>query len=92
MQFKPFLNICFSVQMLDTLIELVGFEGNEFYVTPANSLVVGLPFAGLQSVFPMCVPVGLKSARGGKILLKPPPDRVVEAGGYGRWLRGIAWA
>ena len=67
--------------MLDALLELVNFEGNEFYVTPATPFVVGLPFSRLQSVFLSCVPVGIKPAHGGKILLRPPSDRVVEAGG-----------
>ena len=35
-------------QMLDALIELVAFEGNEFYVTPASPLVHGMKFKQLQ--------------------------------------------
>ncbi len=70
-------------QMLPALLELVRFEGNEFYITTdVHPLLFGVEFKELQLAFPKCIPVGIKrsASGGGGILLKPPPNAKFEEG------------
>ncbi len=66
--------------MLNAITELTSFEGHTFYATEVvPNEVVGLPFKLLQRVFPRCIRVGIKRARG-RVLLKPSPGTTVQEG------------
>ncbi|GAX81504.1 hypothetical protein CEUSTIGMA_g8932.t1 [Chlamydomonas eustigma] len=81
------LSACMMVQgarhpkMLNALLELVRFEGNEFYILQdVDPCIIGLPFKYLQVVYPMCIPVGIKKGGCGDVLLRPSADTLLEAG------------
>ena len=67
------------------LDELIGFEGCEFYLKEWPALV-GRTFGQLRYAFDAAVPVGVKRAAGaaggdgGRVLLNPPDDMVLEPG------------
>ena len=61
------------------LDELIGFEGCEFYLREWPALA-GRPFGELRFAFPAAVPVGLKRAECGTVVLNTPDDAVVAPG------------
>ncbi|CAK4086154.1 unnamed protein product [Aphanomyces euteiches] len=57
---------------------VLGFAGNEFYIS-AWPTCVGVPFSQLQERFESAIPIGIEK-KDGEIEIKPPPDRLIEAG------------
>ena len=69
----------------ESLIELISFEGNNFFFEAADDELVGVPFGRVCERFPLCILCGLhsSSAQGAlrsEIVIGPPPDRPVQRG------------
>ena len=68
-----------SPWLATVLDDLMGFEGSEFYLKEWPELV-GRQFGSITFRFDCAVPVGIKQAKDGRIVINPPCDFVIAPG------------
>ena len=74
------MHILFT-QLTNVLMELLGFAGNEFYLTEHKHTprLVGYKFCQMQQLFRDAVPCGVRDAKGSS-KLSPPGDMMIQEG------------
>lgn len=76
---KIAVQTCLQAGLSIVYEELLGFSGDEIYFTDASAPLIGKSFAHALQQYEDCTVIGLRG-RDGRVLLKPPMDRIIEAG------------
>lgn len=76
---KIAVQTCLQAGLSVVYEELLSFNGNEIYFVDAGAALLGRDFGHALQQFDDCTVLGLRE-RGGRVILNPPMDRVIEAG------------